>query len=249
MDSPTATSTAATETTSESSLRSLSAHLFFWIPTVFFLWLDLWSKSKMFTTLSPEKSIPLIDNLVEFRLSLNSGAVFGAFKGYVSVFVVASLVALGFVFYLFASSSRNHRSLHIALGLVLAGALGNLYDRAFIIADVAEITTPSGQVQTFVGTIADDSSDQVVRIGDYPDGARPRTLKRSEITLREQGVVRDFIHMVPKFPSWFPVLANVELWPWVFNVADASLVVGVSILLLQSWFQRKKHKTSKLKYS
>lgn len=241
MDSPTTTATNTTETQSESALTCVTAHLFFWVPTVFFLWLDLWSKKKSFTALSPDESYPLIDQLIEFRLSLNSGAVFGAFKGYVSLFVVASLVALGFVFYLFASSSRTHRSLHIALGLVLAGALGNLYDRAFIIADVAEITTASGQVRTFVGTIADDSSDLVVRIGDYPDGARPRTLKRSEISLRQQGVVRDFIHITPKFPDWFPVLAGVELWPWVFNVADASLVVGVSMLLLQSWFERKKH--------
>lgn len=226
---------------SELALASVTAHLRFWIPSVLVLWLDLWSKHKIFTILPVEKSIPLIDNLLEFRRSLNDGAVFGSFKGFAGLFIVASLVALGFVFYLFSSSNRAQRSLHFALALVLAGALGNLYDRTFIIADVAIVTTDSGVQRSFIGTIVDDSSEDIIRIGDYPDGANPRTLLRSEIQLSQQGVVRDFIHMMPRFPLWFPFLSGVALWPWVFNVADASLVVGVSMLLLQSWFDRKKH--------
>ena len=50
---------------------------------------------------------------------------------------------------------------------------------------------------------------------------------------RRQGVVRDFIKVEPKFGRF-------ELWPWVFNVADALLVAGVALLLLNFWWERRE---------
>ena len=216
----------------------VAAHARLWLPAVGLLALDLWSKQWAFTRLAPDEGRPVIEGLVEFRRSLNDGAVFGSFTGYVGVFIAASLAALGFVLYMFCLSGRNQRVLHVALGLVLAGALGNLYDRAFIKADIVVFQTDSGQERSHIGTIVSEPEDPVVQIGEWPAGDRPRAYQRADVTVRRQGVVRDFVKITPTIPGWVPLLGGFDVWPWVFNVADASLVIGVAVLLLQSWLAR-----------
>ncbi|MFQ5590977.1 MAG: signal peptidase II, partial [Phycisphaerae bacterium] len=153
-----------------------------------------------------------------------------------------------FVLYFFASSAHTHRGLHVALGLVLAGALGNLYDRAMVKADILSYRPVYGEGITVIGTIVDNPTDgergdaDVIRIGSWPDGAKARAFKRSYASVRQQGVVRDFIKFVPKFPRWVPKLGGDsprDMWPWVFNVADAALVCGVGALLCTSWLDRR----------
>ena len=65
-----------------------------------------------------------------FETSLNEGALFGFGQGFWIVFavasVVASLIVLGWIF--FYGAIRD-RLLTIALSCILAGILGNLYDR------------------------------------------------------------------------------------------------------------------------
>jgi len=143
------------------------------------------------------------------------------------VFIVASLFALGFVFYLFANSTRRQRSLHVALALILSGAIGNLYDRAFIKADVVRFrddTKPRGSV---IGTLVGEPTEEKIRIGDWPDAGNPRTLTASEVSLHRQGVVRDFIKFIPKFPRSWSRVGGLDIWPWIFNVADAAIVLGL----------------------
>jgi len=230
----------------ESALTSASAHVCFWSVAMLLLSLDLWSKKWAFAALPVDGSRTWIDGWVEFRRSLNDGAVFGSFTGYTSVFVGASICALAFVFYLFAHSGRKQWGLHMALAMILSGAIGNLYDRAFIIADVAKIVDDSGVRQTMIGVVLSDPGEKTVRIGSYPEGAHPKRLDREryQVTLHRQGVVRDFIRFVPHFPRWFPTRAGHEIWPWVFNVADASLVCGVGILLLSSLFGHRGNSPS-----
>ncbi len=222
---------------SEWALTHLPSNLRFWMTAGAVLWLDLWSKDWVFTSLRPDETRSFIANLVVFRRSLNDGAVFGSFTGQVGLFIVASLFALGFVFYLFAHSPRKRRGLHVALACILAGALGNLYDRAWVHADIVTYRLPNGQQSSVIGTIVDETKT-TIRLGEWPEGKRPRTFERSHVNLRRQGVVRDFIKFVPRFPSWFPRLGKRDIWPWVFNVADAALVCGVGALLWTSWFHR-----------
>ncbi len=222
-----------------SAARHWPSHLRFWIISIAILWLDLWSKHTIFATMQPNESRPLLGSFIEFRRSLNDGAVFGSFTGYTSVFIVASVFALLFVVYLFMKSWSSQRIMHIALALILSGALGNLYDRAYMKADVARITYTSGEARSFIGTQVSEPGDEILRVGDWPTGAHPRTFQGrniADVHVRRQGVVRDFIRFVPKFPSWVPKLGGKDVWPWVFNVADAALVVGVCLLLLASWF-------------
>lgn len=205
--------------------------------------LDLWTKHWAFTQLDPfappDKAFVAIPNLLTFHRSLNPGALFGLGKGLTPVFIVASILALAFVLFLFWHSGRNRRSLHIALGLVLAGALGNLYDRAYMIADVVKFTS-NGKRITIVGEIVSPPGKMPIRLGAWPGGERPREIPSiADPEVRKQGVVRDFIKMEPHLQLG---KHRIDLWPWVFNIADALLVVGVALLMLNFWWERREEK-------
>jgi signal peptidase II len=52
------------------------------------------------------------------------------------------------------------------------------------------------------------------------------------------GCVRDFLHPLPGVPMPFGLSwpsGSKELWPWVSNVADAFLLIGVAMLMAALW--------------
>src|ERR1700759_2089845 len=63
-----------------------------------------------------------------FKFTVNRGAVFGLGAGQRLLSIAASTIAIAFLTWLFATS-RNQRLYQILLGLLLAGVLGNMYDR------------------------------------------------------------------------------------------------------------------------
>ena len=222
----------------ERALWHWPSHLRFWLAAGALLILDLWSKSWAFAALKPHESRPWIPDLINFHRSLNDGAVFGSFTGQTSLFIIASVFALVFVLYLFACSWRRHYVTHVALGLIVAGAIGNLYDRAVVKADVVRFQTPEGHQATVIGIIVDET-DGTLSVGEWPDRSNVHTISRDGASVRHQGVVRDFIKFVPRLPDWVPRIGGRDAWPWVFNIADASLVCGVILLFLSSWIERK----------
>jgi signal peptidase II len=121
---------------------------------------------------------------VRFTLSMNPVVVFGLRMPRPLV-AVATVVAFALVLLLFATADSKSHSVHLGLGFILAGALGNLYDRL-----ASEVVLP---------------------------GVDP---------IRHQ--VRDFIDCSRLY------------YPWVFNVADVLLVVGVALLLLHWWNTRRR---------
>ncbi|MCA9284807.1 MAG: signal peptidase II [Phycisphaerales bacterium] len=69
-------------------------------------------------------------DLLDFRLVVNHGAVFGLGNGRRAVFIVFTIGAVLAGAFVFARWTRKGDWLtHVAIGLVLAGGLGNLYDR------------------------------------------------------------------------------------------------------------------------
>ena len=204
-----------------------------WTVALLGLWADLASKEWAFSTLTAEEQRPLLAGVITAARSLNAGALFGAFSGWVGAFIVASMLALGFVLYVFACSSRQQRALHVGLGLILAGALGNLYDRAFVIVDVVELrATADTPARQDIGLVTSPPEADPLVIAFYPEKTKPRRYTRKEIaSATRQGVVRDFIKFTP--------IAGFDFWPWVFNIADALLVVGVGTLLLTFWAEHR----------
>ncbi len=219
---------------SETALRDVGAHLRLWGVLVLGLVVDLWSKQWAFQTLRQGGQRTLIPDVLELHTTLNPGALFGIGAGRTEVFLIASVVALVLVVWMFAQSPRQRWLTHFALGAILAGALGNMYDRAFV--DLVPSPGPRGLGPPYcMETHSPDG--QTVLLEEYPPAAdrTPRRLLAAEAERLGPpvGYVRDFI----KIPTrWW---GGRELWPWVFNVADSLLVTGVIILALRLLWERK----------
>ncbi|MFQ5491898.1 MAG: signal peptidase II [Phycisphaerae bacterium] len=218
-------------------MRSWQAHLRLWLVAIVALWIDLASKSWAFAP-GNVRGQAIIPGILDAQRSLNSGALFGSFSGWVPAFIVASVLALLFVLYVFASSHRNQWFMHLGLAFILAGALGNLYDRAFVQTDIIT-TKPTADHAPgrLIGLMTSGPDADPVVLGDYPDRQHPRKVPRSDIeSIDHHGVVRDFLKLTP--------IAGFDYWPWVFNVADALLVLGVGIMLPVLWRERHAHQAA-----
>jgi lipoprotein signal peptidase len=179
---------------SSTNFRSTPSLLWFLLPAVIGLAADLYTKKVAFEKLAPwgvetrdngrvVVNIPpgedqpvhrFLPRWLHFQAMANQGAVFGIGQGQRWLFLGVSVAAIGFITYLFATSGRQ-RFYQFILGLLLAGVLGNMYDR--------------------------------VRFG----------------------FVRDMIYI---FPS--RILFGREVFPWIFNVADSLLCVGVALIFVYS---------------
>jgi len=137
------------------------------------------------TLIPPHDPVTVIPSILEFRLLLNPGAVFGVGAGKRWFFVVFTMLAAAAALWMFTRWTRApDRLAHAALGLILAGGVGNLYDRLVY------------------------------------------------------GCVRDFLHPLPGVLLPFGLTwpgGEAEVWPWVSNVADALLLVGIGILAVMLW--------------
>jgi signal peptidase II len=93
---------------------------------------DLATKSWMFAELGPPggRTWWLWPEYVGFQTSLNEGALFGMAQGKAWLFAALSIVAgSGIIYWLFVVGAAADRFLTVALGAIMAGVLGNLYDR------------------------------------------------------------------------------------------------------------------------
>ena len=226
--SPTPTTDEANRPRLRSALRSAPAHARLWITAGVALAADLITKHLAFTHLSYNQPHWVIRDLLYYQLSLNRGAVFGLLPGYAIVFVIASVLAGAFVFYLFSHTASKQWAVQIILGLILGGTLGNLYDRLFCIADIA---APDTAYELRGKVVAHDEQADLYTIGGFPDGKE--LLGQAPGPIVRQPVVRDFIKIDAHFGSR-------PLWKWIFNLADAALMIGVVLLLLASLRQHRR---------
>ncbi|MCP3902988.1 MAG: signal peptidase II [Planctomycetes bacterium] len=79
--------------------------------------------------LPAHEPVIVASRILGLHLTVNEGAVFGLGRGGRWIFVLFSFVATAVIIHVFLRSPPRARVLHIALGAVLAGAMGNLYDR------------------------------------------------------------------------------------------------------------------------
>jgi signal peptidase II len=222
-----------------SAICDLGAQLRFWCVVAAGLAIDLWSKYWSFHTLGQGGRRVLIPSVLEFHTTLNPGALFGLGKGQTTLFVIASLLALGLVLWMFAQCPSRRWLTQIALGAILAGALGNMYDRVFVRLVPHEFHTESGRVLTFC-TLEHDGEWLVLR--EYPPLPTSRAARIPVAAVEKQpapvGYVRDFIKISQK---WF---GGRDVWPWVFNVADMLLVGGVGILAVRMLRERRSEEAA-----
>jgi len=98
--------------------------------------LDQLTKTLVAGTVDLYRSVPVIPGFFNITHIRNSGAIFGFFSNSESlpVFIglrAATVLALGFVVFYFIKTPAGAKLTKMALALVLAGALGNFFDRLF----------------------------------------------------------------------------------------------------------------------
>ncbi len=135
-------------------------------------------------------SVMVIPGWLQLEFTGNHGAALGFFQGYRWLFLFVSVGAVIFLGYLFTVSRRSQWAYQIVLGMLMAGVLGNMYDRVAL------------------------------------------------------GYVRDMIHVFPgrRWPegiaAHLPAFWTTPEWfPWIFNIADSFLCVGVGLMLIHSLFE------------
>jgi lipoprotein signal peptidase len=192
---------------------------------------DLVSKAVAFRKLGQAGRRVVIPGVLELQTMVNDGALFGIGGGRTTLFLAASGVALVLVIYMFALSPARSRLLHLGLAAILAGAAGNMYDRAFV--RLVKWRDSSGSVRYYVKSFSADG--QRVQLREYPPRAAAAQYELPAGAAGhlppEVGYVRDFIKISAR------IFGGRELWPWVFNVADMLLVGGVGLLAVRLWFE------------
>lgn len=148
-------------------------------------------EGKSLSNLVPQAKVTVIPSVLDLTLVLNPGAVFGIGAGKRWFFIAFTAGALGLALWMFATWTRPRDFLaHAAIGLLISGGLGNLYDRIVF------------------------------------------------------ACVRDFLHPLPgvllPFGWTMPVSGSRELWPYVSNIADLWLLVGIGMLMWYLWRTPKK---------
>jgi len=141
----------------------------------------------------PHEAVPVIPRVLSLHLVKNEGAVFGIGANQRMFFIVFTIGALAAAVVVFARWTRpDALAAHIAIGLIVAGGVGNLFDRLRF------------------------------------------------------GFVRDFLHLLPGWRLPFGLNwpgGNSEVFPWVFNLADVMLLVGMATLM---WYMNSLEKRRKI---
>ncbi len=112
--------------------------LFFWAIALGGMAFDLATKSAVFARIGPPPSRPvtLVDGILELQTSYNPGALWGLGRElpYSSLFFAGLSIAaaLAICYWLFVRKAATDLKLTGALALIMAGALGNCYDRLFL---------------------------------------------------------------------------------------------------------------------
>jgi signal peptidase II len=112
-----------------SSILSLVERLMIFILVITILSLDQLTKFIATKNLILNQSTPIIKGIFHLTLIHNRGAAFGILKNQIPLFVFTSIFAIILIYR--SLKNARHNLYSFSLGLILAGALGNLIDRLF----------------------------------------------------------------------------------------------------------------------
>ncbi len=104
---------------------------------------------------SPNAPTPVIGDLVRIARTWNDGGVFGLFGDSATILGIASIVVIGVILWVQATSGVRSPLLTVALGLLFGGALGNLIDRLRFGHVIDWVDTGLGSLRFYTFNIAD----------------------------------------------------------------------------------------------
>lgn len=90
---------------------------------------DQLTKALVVTNLAVGEQVRVLGDLVQVWHVQNRGAAFSLFQGGTILFLVVSVLSIGMVAYFHRSLRERGTWLHVVLGIVLGGTLGNFIDR------------------------------------------------------------------------------------------------------------------------
>ena len=90
---------------------------------------DLLTKHLAFKHLRPYEEVGIIDGFFSFGRTFNEGVIFGLFQNNPTFWLVVSVLAVPVILAIFFSVRKPKWIVTIAFGMVLAGTIGNMYDR------------------------------------------------------------------------------------------------------------------------
>lgn len=94
--------------------------------------LDLLTKHLAFKHIEHNyEEVVIIDGFFSFGKTTNSGVVFGVGQGAKQIWLVISVAAVPVILTIFYTVRKPRWILTIALGMILGGTIGNMYDRVF----------------------------------------------------------------------------------------------------------------------
>ena len=90
---------------------------------------DQWTKHWATATLMGRPNVPVIGDLVQLTYTRNSGVAFGLGAGLPFPYYVFSILAIVAILVMVTRRRIAHGPRHLALALIMGGAIGNLIDR------------------------------------------------------------------------------------------------------------------------
>jgi signal peptidase II len=133
-----------------------------WLPFLLVLFavlgLDQLSKAWILTNVplgSSLQPIPFLYPYFQITFSTNTGAAFGIFPDASVLFLLIAIVVCSVIVYFYMQSPSDAHLLHVALALVVGGAVGNVIDRLQhgYVVDFVHLTIP--RVVSNVSNFAD----------------------------------------------------------------------------------------------
>ena len=100
-----------------------------WVISGLTLAADQLTKFLTVRSFAPGESLPLLPSFLHLTYVQNTGAALGLFKGQQALFVVASLLIIGWLVWEFLTKRSMAATTVWGCALVLGGAIGNLIDR------------------------------------------------------------------------------------------------------------------------
>ena len=119
---------------------------------------DQVSKAIVVRTMSLYESVPIIQNFFNFTYITNDGMAFGInFPFGYFIFTTVSILLTAFLFW-YLWSVRNHSIIiRLGIGLIIAGAIGNLIDRIFLGEVIDFLDFMIGNFHWYIFNVADSA--------------------------------------------------------------------------------------------
>lgn len=176
--------------------------------------------------MAPHEQISVVDGFFQLYYIENRGMAFGTTLGSgamakyaLSIFRLVAIIGIAYYIFKLLKERNMHRGLIYSVGLIFAGATGNLID---------------GMIYDFIWELDPDISWNWALDGNNSwvvDPTGNPELRPHGFLL---GSVVDMFQFTATWPSWMPFdLGGKEIFAAIWNVADASITVGVGIIIVR----------------